>query len=97
MIPMSTSYVKILLYATFREITGKKEIMEEINSNHTLVDILTKLAKQYGKDFNKIIDPKTGQINIDTLVMINGRSIRKTDTKLKPNDTIMVTVPVGGG
>ena len=94
---MSTSHVKILFNATFRQITGKKEVTQEINPNHTLADILSKLAKQYGKDFNKIIDRKTGQVGTDTLVMINGQSIRKTDTRLKDNDIIMITVPVGGG
>lgn len=97
MMLMSASHVKILFHATFREIAGKKEVTEKINPNHTLADVLSKLAKQYGKDFNKIIDQKTGQINTDTLVMINGQSVRKTDIKLKDNDTIMITVPVGGG
>jgi len=94
---MPTPQVKILFHATFREITGKKEIMEQINPNHTLADIIYKLAKQYGKDFKKIIDHKTGQISTDTLVMINGESVRKTNIKLKDNDIIMITVPVGGG
>jgi len=89
--------VKILFHAGFREAVGKKEIVEEVKPNHTLADILTKLARQYGKDFNTILDSKTGQINTDTLVMINGQSTKKTDTKLKDNDTIMITVPVGGG
>ena len=97
MMPMSTSHIKILFHATFRQIAGKKEAIEEVNPSHTLADILSKLAKQYGKDFNRIIDQKTGQISIDTLVMINGQSVRKTDTKLKDNDVIMITVPVGGG
>ena len=97
MMVMSVPHVKILLQATFREIAGKKEIAQEIDSNYTLADILSKLAKQYGKDFNKIVDHKTGQINTDTLVMINGKSVRKTDIKLKDNDVIMITVPIGGG
>jgi MoaD family protein len=97
MIIMPTSHIKILFHATFREIAGKKEVTEEINPNHTLAEVLSKLAKQYGRDFNKIIDRKTRQINTDTLVMINGESIRKIDIKLKDNDVIMITVPVGGG
>jgi len=94
---MSTSHIKVLLHANFRQIAGKKEIIEEVSPNHTLADILSKLAKEYDKDFNKIIDSKTKQINIDTVVMINGKSIRKADIKLKDNDIIMITVPVGGG
>ena len=97
MMPMSTPHVKILFHATFREAAGKKEAIEEVKPNHTLADIISKLAKQYGKDFNKIIDRKTGQINVDTVIMINGQSIRQTNIKLKDNDIIMITVPVGGG
>jgi MoaD family protein len=94
---MSIAHVKILFHAQFREVAGKKEVVEEVKPNHTLADILTKLARQYGKDFNTVLDNKTGQINTDTLVMINGQSTRKTDTKLKDNDTIMITIPIGGG
>jgi len=94
---MSTSHIKILFNAAFRQIAGKKVITQEINPSQTLADVLSKLAKQYGKDFNKIIDPKTKQISIDTVVMINGQSVRKADTKLKDNDVIIITVPVGGG
>lgn len=75
----------------------EKEAIEEVSPNHTLSDVLSKLAKQYRKDFDKIIDRKTGQIGTETLVMINGQSVRKTDIKLKDNDVIMITVPVGGG
>lgn len=94
---MPIFHVKVLFHATFREIAGKKEDIEEVSSTHTLGDVLSKLAKQYGKDFCRIIDQKTGQINTDTLIMINGKSIRKTDIRLKDNDVIMITVPIGGG
>jgi len=97
MMAMSMPHVKILFHATFREIVGKKEVIEEVNPDYTLANILSKLTKQYGKDFNKIIDYKTGQINTDTLITINGKSVRQTDIKLKDNDVIMITVPVGGG
>lgn len=90
-------HVKVLFHATFREITGKKEIKEEVSPTNTLGDVLSKLARRYGRDFNRIVDQKTGQINTDTLIMINGKSIRKTDIKLKDDDIIMITVPIGGG
>ena len=68
-----------------------------MNSGSTLRDILDALAKKYGKDFDSIIDPKTGQISLDTLIMINGKSVREPDVKLKDNDVVMITIPVGGG
>ena len=94
---MLTAHVKILLHAMFKEIAGRREILQEVNPNFTLRDMLNALAKRYGREFNSIIDPKTGQVSLDTLVMVNGKSIRKPDVKLKNNDVVMITVPVGGG
>ena len=90
-------HVKVLLGATFREIAGQREILEEAVSRITLEDILTTLAKKYGKDFNEIIDSKTGQISLETWVMVNGKSVRRTDVELKDNDVVIITVPIGGG
>jgi len=92
-----TAHVRVLLHAMFKDIAGKREITQEVNSSFTLGDILKKLAKKYGRDFNEIIDPKTGQISTDTLVMLNGKSVRQTDIKLNDKDLIMITVPIGGG
>jgi MoaD family protein len=89
--------VKILFHAMFKEITGKREITRELSSNATLSEVLDNLAQEYGKDFEAIVDPKTGQVSVDMLVMVNGQSIRKLDTKLKDQDIIMISVPVGGG
>lgn len=90
-------HVKVLLGATFREIAGQREILEEVVSRITLEDILTTLAKKYGKDFNEIIDSKTGQISLETWVMVNGKSVRRTDIELKGDDVVMITVLAGGG
>lgn len=81
----------------FKEIAGQREILQEVNANSTLRDMLDVLAKKYRKEFNSIINPKTGQVSLDTLVMVNGRSIRKPDVQLEDNDVVMITVPVGGG
>jgi len=92
-----TAHVRVLLHFMFKDIAGKREITQEIDSNLALGDVLNKLAKKYGRDFNEIIDPRTGQISTDTLVMLNGKSVRKTDIKLNDKDIIMITVPIGGG
>ncbi|MFX1254628.1 MAG: MoaD/ThiS family protein [Promethearchaeota archaeon] len=89
--------IKIIFHANFREITKKKEIIEEIKEDYTIAYILEKLAKNYGKDFNSIIDRKTGKISSETLVLLNGRGIRATDIKLQDKDVLVITIPVGGG
>ena len=90
-------HVRILFVAMFREIAGARETTEEITFGSTIRDVLSKLAEKYGKDFNEIINPETGQIDLGALVMVNGKSIRRTDLELKDNDVVMLTVPFGGG
>jgi MoaD family protein len=90
-------YVRVLLHATFKEAAGQRELLQEVNPNFTLRDMLKVLAEKYGKEFDSIIDPKTGLISVDTLVMVNGKSVRQPDVLLKDKDVVMITVPVGGG
>jgi MoaD family protein len=92
-----TRRIKILLAATFREAAGQRELVQEIGSGRTLGDTLTTLAKKYGSAFSKIIDSKTGQISLETWVMVNGKSVRRTDVVLEDKDVVTITVPVGGG
>lgn len=90
-------HIKIKLFAMFKEITGKKEILQDVHSETTLGEVLNRLAKKYGKDFEETIDKKTGKVDVNTLVMLNGKNIRDTNVKLKNNDLIIITVPMGGG
>jgi len=81
----------------FKDAAGRREITQEVSPNLTLGDVLRQLAQTYGKDFNDILDPKTGQISTDTLVMLNGQSMRKTNVRVNDGDVIMISVPIGGG
>ena len=89
--------VRVLLHANFREIVGKREIVEEIDSNSTLKHVLDKLAKKYGRDFKQIVDPKKGVISLEFLVSVNGRIARDTNIRLNNDDILMITIPAGGG
>jgi len=89
--------VKVVLVGNFRKIVGKREIVEETNSNSTLKHVLDKLAQKYGRDFKQIVDPKTGRISLEFLVSINGRVTRDTNIKLNNDDILMITIPAGGG
>jgi len=92
-----TAQARVLFHAMFREAVGKGEITHELGSNSTLRMLLDDLARKYGKDFKQILNPKTGLIEVDTLVMLNGQSVRKPDVQLKDGDVVMITVPIGGG
>lgn len=92
-----TAQVKVLFHAMFKEVAGKREVVQELNTDATLRVVLDELARKYGKDFKEILDQKTGLINADTLVMVNGQGVKKTDVQLKDGDVIMISVPIGGG
>lgn len=92
-----TSRIKIQLFAMFKEAVGKKEILQDIHPETTLGDILNVLANRYDKDFKETIDENTGQVDVNTLVMLNGRNIRDTSVKLKDKDLVIITIPAGGG
>jgi len=89
--------VRVVLLANFKEIVGKKEVIEEVNSNSKLRHILDRLAKKYGKDFKQIVDPKKGVISSEFLVSINGKNVRDPDVRLNNGDTLVITIAVGGG
>jgi len=89
--------VRVVLLANFREIVGKREIVEEIDSNSTLRRVLDKLARRYGRDFEQIVDTKKGLISLEFLVSINGRIARDANVKLNKNDVLILSIPVGGG
>jgi len=91
------AHIKIRFFATFKEIVGKGEITHNLRSITTLGQVLNMLGEKYGKDFKQTINKNTGQIDINTLVMLNGKNVRDTDVKLKDNDMIIITVPLGGG
>jgi MoaD family protein len=97
LVRLMTVQVRVLFHAMFKEIAGTREITQKLNADSTLGEVLEQLAKKYGKDFKTVVDPKTGQVNVDTLVMLNGQSVRKIDIQLKDKDVIMISVPVGGG
>lgn len=89
--------VRVVLLANFREIAGKREIVEEMDSNATLRHVLDILAEKYDKDFKQLVDPTTGIVSSEFLVSINGKIVRDTKVKLNNNDILMITIPAGGG
>ncbi|MFX0053065.1 MAG: MoaD/ThiS family protein [Candidatus Hermodarchaeota archaeon] len=94
---MMTSKIEIMFHATFREITKKKKITEEVKEDSIVAEILDKLADRYGKDFKDIYDPKTGIISTEVLIMLNGRGIRAVNEKITDKDVLVITLPLGGG
>jgi len=89
-------HIRVLLHATFRETVGEREISEEIDSGSTLEDLIKKLARRYREPFDDIISSER-EISREVVVMVNGKSVRKTNVVLRDGDVVMITVPFGGG
>lgn len=89
--------VRVMFQAMYREIVGKREIVQEVDSQYTLRDLLDRLAKNYGGEFNDIVDQKTGEISVEVWVLVNGKSVRNTNIKLEDDDVVFIGVPMGGG
>ena len=91
--------VRVILLTIFREIVGKKEIIVEVSTKSmpSLKDLLDELANRYGRDFQKIVEPKTGVISSEFIVSVNNVFVTDTGIKLNTNDIIMIGTPVGGG
>ena len=89
--------VRVVLLASLREIVGKREIVEEVDSKSTVKHVLERLAQRYGRDFQQIMDTRKSSISLGFLVSINGQVTRDANAKLNNNDVLMLSIPVGAG
>ena len=83
--------VRVKLFATLRDITGKREI--EVHDVSSVKELLAYLYDEYGEEFKKEIEEKN-------MILVNGHNILDGDgydTKLKEEDEVAIFPPVGGG
>ena len=90
--------MRILFFATLREITREREI-EWSAPAKTAGELLRALCVRYGAEFHKwaFDGDELGEIII---VLVNGRDIRhlaRLETPLSPDDTVAVFPMVAGG
>lgn len=91
--------MKVNLYATLRQIVGKKIVEIQINNEKTVGNILHTLVRQY-PDLNESIWYPDGTLAGHVAVIHNGRDIRHlegVDTPVTDDDKLDVFPPVGGG
>ena len=97
MVSVMSLRIRVLLHANFREIVGRRDVLEEVDSNSTLKHVLDKLTRKYGGEFGQVIDSRSGTVSLEFLVSLNGRVVRDADAKLNNGDILMITIPAGGG
>ncbi len=91
--------VKALYYATFRQITGRKEEEVELKNNARVSDLLSFLFKKYGREFRESI-MDDGGLRMGVKILLNGRDvdfIDGFDTELRDGDVVHFFPAIAGG
>ena len=91
--------VKVLYYATFRQITGIKEEDVEMKDGSKIRDLLFFLFQKYGEDFKSNV-MENEKIRSAVKILLNGRDIdfiKGLDTELKPGDSVYFFPSIAGG
>ncbi|MFX1380121.1 MAG: MoaD/ThiS family protein [Promethearchaeota archaeon] len=95
MINIKASFLSLLV-----DIIGKEEISLSINEYSTIKDILMKLRKLLGKNFEKNIFNIKDKLNKYIILGLNGKDIRKfdgLDTIIKDGDELSFLPAIAGG
>lgn len=88
--------VNVKYFATFRNITGKKQ---ETIQAYNLKQLINKIRKKHPEIKNKVLK-ENKEIREGVMVMINGRNVNYLNglkTELNKNDRISIFPPVAGG
>lgn len=90
--------MRLQYFAMLREATGKAE-EEWARPAATLDELIRDLVARYGVDFGRWVyaDSKLSELAI---ILVNGRDVRhlsRGETRLEPEDSIVIFPPVAGG
>ena len=89
---------KIQLIGPLADEVGVNEVYYD---GETIKEALEKFIKDYKDKLKKYLDPKTGFLSKYLLILVNTRNVifleEKLNTKLKPDDNIIIALPIGGG
>ena len=83
-----------------RQISGKNQLIVNIQDGNTLRDLMDKLGKNMPELLKIFGEQKFGNSNSNSLVLVNGREIsvlNGLDTKLMSGDEVVFIPVVHGG
>lgn len=90
----------VKLYGGFCKKAGTDLIKVTIGENETVDTLLMKLSRRHPQLVEEILDPTTGELQVQYNILLNGRriqQIRGIHTKLKDRDEIAIFPPEESG
>lgn len=89
--------MKLMLYATLREIVGQSEVIVPLARRHDLIACLNDLAAQYGQEWGDAVLDGDGGISKYVRIYVNGEEVDRTARVLVADtDEVEILVPVVG-
>lgn len=88
--------MRVLFFATFRDLAGRKEDQAEAS---TVRELLEELSHRYGQAFRQAV-LKDGSMSDQVIVLVNGHHVSHLDgaeTRLNPGDEVSIFPVIGGG
>jgi len=93
--------VTVKLFAKLKEIVGNQELEVNLPERADIRNLLEKLSKDYGADFdNYIIDDRTRMVRQYLQIVVDGKytsTSEKLGAKLRDGSVVAILPPIGGG
>jgi molybdopterin converting factor small subunit len=90
--------MKLILYATLREIAGTSELTFSMGEPRSLLGFLDELAMKFGDEWKTTIFHDRGGFSQYVRVYLNGEEVDKAgDALVTDRDEVEILVPMAGG
>lgn len=86
--------IRVELVGQFRDITGAKEVLVELEEGKTMYDLVLTMVEKYGREFEKrVFIEGTKNLSEDVTIVLNGRVIsvdKASSIILNETDTVVL-------
>lgn len=91
--------MKVLLFATLREMAGQREIEIPLAEPRQLISCLNELAVKFGTEWRNTVLCNERSISDYVSIYINGQGVDKKsgDVMVSDKDEVEILVPLAGG
>ena len=92
--------VRVLLFATFREVAGTSSLDVELPSGATVIDVLERLTEIFGEGFKRLLFKEGGKLGDYVRIAVNKSYLRIPEELRRTvcdGDEIAIFPPASGG